>query len=241
MEFGTRKFSMFNLLHEIYFQLYRLFFNKRYINNMNFRSRTVSLSEASLIGYDNLECIFVHIPKTAGISITSGLFQNIGGSHRTIKNYLLYFNNKDFNNYYKFCFVRNPWDRLLSSYFFLKAGGLNETDANWAKKHLANCNSFEDFVTNYLEKDFVLDYIHFKPQFEFICINNKIIVNKVYRYEDIKLSIEDINKVLNIDIALNHHNKSSNKKIYKDYYNDHTMKTVAKLYKKDIDLFKYKF
>jgi len=231
----------FNIFHTIYFQINKIFFNNRYRKNMNFRKKVVSRDETSLIGFDNLECIFVHIPKTAGISITNGLFQNMGGSHRSIKNYLLYFNNKDFKSYYKFCFVRNPLDRLASSYFFLKNGGMNEYDAKWAKKHLTNCKNFEDFVINFLRSEAVLNYIHFKPQFQFITFKNKIHVDKVYKFENIQSAIDDINKVLNIEVVIEHQNKSEKGNGYREYYNEGTMKIVANLYKRDINLFDYKF
>ena len=231
---------LFDIFHVIYFEINKIFYHER-IKRINFRNRVVSRKETSLIGYDKLKCIFVHIPKTAGTSITNGLFENMGGSHRTIKNYLLYFNNKDFKNYYKFCFVRNPWDRLVSSYIFLKNGGMHDGDAKWAKKYLSNCKNFEDFVINFLQGKAVLDYIHFKPQFEFISFKNKIHVDKIYKFENIQSAIDDINKILNINVLIEHQNKSKKVKGYKEYYNEETMKIVANLYKKDINLFDYKF
>lgn len=231
---------LFDIFHVIYFEINNLFYREK-IKRLNFRRRLVSINETSLIGYDKLKCIFVHIPKTAGISITNGLFQNMGGSHRTIKNYLLYFNNKDFNKYYKFCFVRNPWDRLVSSYVFLKNGGMNEGDAKWAKKHLSNCKDFEDFVTNFLHKKAIQNYIHFKPQFEFISFMNKILIDKIYKFEDIQSSINHLNKILNTEVTLKHQNKSQKAEGYKEYYNEKTMKIVANFYRKDIISFNYKF
>ena len=231
----------FNIFHKIYFLFYRIFFYEKHRKKMNFRKKLISINETSLIGFDNLKCIFVHIPKTAGISITNGLFQNMGGSHRTIKNYLLYFNNKEFKNYYKFCFVRNPWDRLVSSYIFLKNGGMHEGDAKWAKKHLSNCKDFEDFVINFLQKKTVLNYIHFKPQFEFICFMNKILVDKIYKFENIQSAIDDISNILNIEFEIERKNVSKKRDGYREYYNEVTKKIVSNLYAKDIKKFNYKF
>lgn len=231
----------FDILHKFYFQFYKMFFFKKYRKNMSFRRKIVSRNEASLTGFDNLNCIFVHIPKTAGISITNALFQNMGGSHRSLRNYLNYFNNNDFNNYYKFCFVRNPWDRLVSSYFFLKGGGMNEGDNKWAKKHLRDCDNFEDFVLNYLHKKDILNYIHFKPQYQFIVINNKIFVDKVYRFENIPSAIDDISNILNVEVKIERKNVSKKRDGYKQYYSEVTKDIVYELYKKDIITFDYKF
>ena len=85
-----------------------MIYRKAYKKNLDLRRRRASLNETSLIGFDELSTIFIHIPKTAGISLNQALFTNMGGSHRSIKNYMQIFSNKEFRQYYKFCFVRNP-------------------------------------------------------------------------------------------------------------------------------------
>ena len=231
----------FNIFHTIYFLTYKSVCRKAYRNNLNFRRRPSSLEETSLTGFDELGTIFVHIPKTAGISLNQALFKNMGGSHRSIKNYMRYFSNTEFRKYYKFCFVRNPWDRLASSYFFLKKGGMNKGDYEWAKKQLSSCESFEDFVLNYLQNESVLSYVHFIPQYKFISYFDRISVDKVYKFEDMQTAIEDVQDKLSISLVLEHRNKSDKGQGYREYYSELTRDVVAEIYKQDIALFNYKF
>ena len=55
--------------------------------------------------------MFVHIPKTAGISVGLSLYGGKSGDHRTIRDYKLCFSKAEFDSFFKFAFVRNPWDR----------------------------------------------------------------------------------------------------------------------------------
>lgn len=66
----------------------------------------------------NVRHIFIHIPKTGGTSMSEvswniTTYYNYGG-HNTILDMKEY--GVDINTFFKWCFVRNPWDRLLSGY-----------------------------------------------------------------------------------------------------------------------------
>ena len=79
--------------------------------------------------------IFIHIPKTAGTSIEKALCdescQLLPGewdrtrvshtplNHLTLQELVDYsiLTPAQFKTYFKFCFVRNPWDRLISEIF----------------------------------------------------------------------------------------------------------------------------
>ena len=63
--------------------------------------------------FDEHQCIFIHTPKTAGISIIHALgFQNTHTWHLPLKYYEATEPEK-FNRYFKFGLVRNPWDRFF--------------------------------------------------------------------------------------------------------------------------------
>src|SRR3954454_22051651 len=60
--------------------------------------------------FDYYKCIFIHIPKTAGLSVSKTLFGNYAGTHLGIDHYIATLGRKTVEEYFKFAFVRNPWD-----------------------------------------------------------------------------------------------------------------------------------
>ncbi|TDY13588.1 sulfotransferase family 2 domain-containing protein [Meridianimaribacter flavus] len=230
------------LPHSLIYNLYRFFRSKEFNKKQEERKIIVKGKEKySLKGFDDNECIFIHIPKAGGVSLALNLFGNLGYGHRPIYKYLYIFNQKEFKKYFKFTFARNPWDRLVSAYFFLKAGGFHKEDAEWYEMHLSKYKDFEDFVLNWVNEDNIYKGIHFIPQYEFITINSKVAVDKIYKIEEFNNSVKEINEVLNKDILLTHENKSKREKDYRTYYSSKTQKIVEEVYKKDILLFGYSF
>lgn len=75
----------------------------------------------SLRPCDEMGCIFVHIPKAAGTSVAHGLFGR-GVGHKSIYEYRKIFG-ADFQEYFKFAVVRNPFSRVVSAYESLRRGG----------------------------------------------------------------------------------------------------------------------
>lgn len=195
----------------------------------------------SLAPFDYYKCIFVHIPKTGGISISESLFGNAGGVHTTIKKYKTIFPQKTFDEYFKFTFVRNPWDRVVSAFFYLKAGGMHDDDANWAKKHLADFSSFEAFIKGWLNEENIFLGIHFIPQVYFLKDDDgKIPIDFIGRFENIESDFRTICKKLSLTRSLTHKNRSS-RETYTQYYNSELIDIVGKVYAEDIKTFGYSF
>ena len=190
------------------------------------------------------KCIFVHIPKTAGLSIGYGLFGRHTGNHTTIAEYQIAFNRKEFDSFFKFEFVRNTWDRILSSFIYLKNGGRNQVDFNWSEKYLSRFNNFDDFVTGWVNRENINIGIHFKPQYEFITLPTKLKhkVDFIGFYENISDDFNYIRNQLGIGKKLEFINKTRNKqKDYRFYYNDKIREIVADVYREDIEFFGYDF
>lgn len=62
--------------------------------------------------------IFIHIPKTSGTSIDI-TFNGSMQRHSCLKDYEYNLPKKQFDQYFKFTTVRNPFDLLVSSYTFV--------------------------------------------------------------------------------------------------------------------------
>lgn len=183
--------------------------------------------------------IFVHIPKTAGISVVRALYGEVkGGGHRKIS-FFQYMFGKEFSKYFTFCFVRNPYDRLYSAYQFLIKGGLNPHDKNAYEKYLMTFSDFEDFVLHGLNQKLCQEVVHFVPQTQFICDKKgKIIVDFVGKFENLQIDINTIAAKMNKKVKLQHLN-SSIKKDMKEIYTVAMRQKVRELYQKDFELLGY--
>lgn len=118
--------------------------------------------------------IFIHIPKTAGQSIQSVLGKYdqslIGvGLHRRVSQYSF----RRRANSFSFTFVRNPFERLASGYFYLKNGLGNKFDnevgkilPDTFKEFAISIKSFKDRL-HFRKLDYWIDgYIDFVGCFE---------------------------------------------------------------------------
>jgi hypothetical protein len=200
--------------------------------------------EYSLIPFYKTKSIFVHIPKSAGISICKGLYQNHGGGHTTLSEYISVFNKDEFDSFFKFTFVRNPWDRLYSAYTFLKNGGMNDSDREWAEKNLIGVDDFESFVIDWLNEKSIYSYIHFYPQCYFITIpeTNDLLVDYIGYYENLSEDLEYVSRRLKINLVLEHNNQTKRQAVgYRKVYTQQMINKVALLYYEDINRLGYDF
>lgn len=196
-----------------------------------------------MISHTN-KAIFIHVPKTAGMSMRTyfgrrgfrgveyhapdgtnddetGVYIN-GTSWRIQRNYT-----KVWNNYFKFAFVRNPWDRMVSCW------------KNRAKSY----NDFDRFLADYPYPSHNHNLIwHTLPQLTHIRdLDGKLMVDFIGRFENLDDDLRSICNKININYTpLPHHNKSTHKH-YREYYNSTSQKIVADIYKEEIEMFNYQF
>ena len=188
---------------------------------------------------DRNQCIFIHIPKTAGTSIARALFHQVS-RHMPWYEYKNA-NAGKFRKYFKFAFVRNPWDRLVSTYFFLKKGGMNELDRKWAADNIDRYRGFEEFVQDWLTESNIWSWVHFKPQYYFICdAQLNLQMDFIGRYENLESDFETVAARLHLQSTLQPAYPGQHRH-YTSYYNHRTCDIVSRVYQKDIELFNYKY
>lgn len=202
----------------------------------------------------DLRILFVHINKTGGSSIVRALnmlqvhlsvdliFSNSiksddqfsiwqgwkNGKRRTTYNWEKLVNIKKYwNDYQTFTVVRNPWDRVVSDFFYCKK-----------EKYVPENSSFRDEVIyNKDNKD------RWKsPCYDWLTLNGKLAVDNILRFENLKSDFEKMCHKLDLpnDINLPHLNKTHHRH-YTEYYDDELRDIVAKKYKNDIKHFGYEF
>jgi len=211
-----------------------------------------------------LKFIFIHIPKTAGSSIgdpsykkfrKGSLIQYLGAEDEAHQGHIRARELKEklgesWDEYFKFCFVRNPWDRLVSAYLFYKqsvssVSSLISFTQEHYKKHtvlgqqINRCSDFREFCRNL--NTFELD-LHFEPQINFITdVDSSVIVDYMGRFENLKEDLGIICDTIKIPrIELPHYRKTK-RKDFRLYYDDEIKEIVRKNYQNDIDYFNYSF
>jgi hypothetical protein len=227
------------LSYETRLWLYKLRHPGQYV-----RMRTIvqpsPKGDFSLRAFDQYQCIFIHITKSAGTSISRSLFGYLPYHHTAI-DYRVIFGRRTFNQYFKFAFVRNPWDRLYSAYRYLKSGGWNETDKQWAETHLGAFRDFNHFVKQWLTPEAINSHIHFWPQYRFLCDSRgRLLVDYLGYFETLQSDVEKISARLDIDASLARHNASPGRD-YRTVYDDVARNIVAQVYADDIELLGYDF
>lgn len=68
--------------------------------------------------------------------MAEGLFGSHAAAHTALYTYLALYGARRFDAMFKFAVVRNPWDRVVSAYHFLAAGGLTEADRALSETHM---------------------------------------------------------------------------------------------------------
>ena len=226
--------------NETRFWLYKL----RHRNEMEALKTNVFPSDKgdfSLRRYYQNKCIFVHVTKAAGTSMALSLFGELP-YHYTAQQYRVIYGRHDFNRFFKFTFVRNPWDRLYSAYCYLNGGGWNEQDMQWAKTNLSKVTDFNDFVMNWLSSEKLSAHIHLWPQSDFICNRRgQPIINYLGYFETIQQDFDLICAHLRVPHTKLKHTNASKRAGYKDVYSPAAIEKVAQLYQQDIRNFGYSF
>ena len=161
-------------------------------------------------------------------------------------------------NYFKFAFVRNPWDWLVSIYHNLcqSAWPSNRLRLGYAKnkqrllqKSLSALGlrqehfTFKRFLRDCVVGDVVQDRwdFHWKPQHLHVCDKRgRLIVDYVGRFESLSSDLAHISERIGLPASLPHLNRTEHRP-YQDYYDAQARSWVAQKFRKDIDMFRYRF
>ena len=215
----------------------------RNIRGIIFRKCGISLNPYPYRKYTNrYKCIFIHIPKTAGTSILSILGEGTINRDHAIYNIYRKADKQKFNKYYKFTFVRNPWDRVVSTYEYLIQGGNKFEDKYFEELLKSKYDTFEKFVMEYLNKDIIHEHDIFRPQYLYIYDHKGICqVDFIGKYEELNQSFKVISEKLKIPSDLPRVNLSRRVEYSTYFKKKEIIDKISDLYNRDIQLFDYKF
>jgi len=174
----------------------------------------------------NLKCIFVEIPKTGSTSIRS-IVGVPPRPHLSIVEIQKQITKQQFNEYFKFAFVRNPWDRELSLYKYILKTPIHE--------RYKQCKASGSFL-NFIKTPRIL-----QQQFNLISKQEKDQMNFIGRFENLQQDFDIVCDKIGIPVQQLPHENKTDHKHYIEYYNNETKNIVAQRYAKDIEYFGYEF
>jgi len=191
---------------ESFFEKYCINPNIEYVKTQRINTK---ISKYGLIGFRGIESDKKKFKNTLGFT-----------NHMDCKGLKNKIPPKIYNNYIKFCVIRNPYDKMVSKYFFSKS---ELSFKEFCKK--AKCVNINRYT-----------------------INGRNQCNILIRFENLKEDIIKICKILGIkdyDIDNDLPNyKSQNrneKKHYSYYYDEETKNIVYNKHKSEFIRYKYKF
>ena len=191
--------------------------------------------------FDQHRALFIHVPKSAGRSVVRGLFDVKSVEHAPAEWYQQ-LDPVKYQRYFRFTFVRNPWDRAVSAYTYLGKGGsaASEEDTHWAA-FVSGFDSFDDFICQWLNRDNAMRNALFTPQVVFLknmfgCLD----MDFVGRFESLQQDFDTVAQKLGVDARLPHLNQSRSAN-YQSFYTERSRQRVAQVYAEDIEAFGYSF
>ena len=191
-------------------------------------------------------CIFVHIQKTGGNSIRRTLGQTRADPYKHCFAMSLrdQYGADFWESYFKFAFVRNPWDRLVSWWEMIDRNRREGNIANPFQAFVAReATTFSDFLLKCdrkFEEQTGLKWI-FANQIDYMTdeAGNQL-VDFAGRFERLESDFAYVAKRLGLDIRLPHLNRSE-RKPYVAYYTPALVDLVSEKYQRDISRFGYTF
>ena len=198
--------------------------------------------------------IFAAVPKTGTHSVRQalrehmnpddieqvGLFVNkrfpfeelakIRHGHLSLQQVRPYLGEEAFAGYFKFAFVRNPFDRFVSYCAFM-------TRANDEFNQ-----SPQEVMRHVLFRLRPLDHILFQPQHTLLVdAEGRLLTDQIGRVEEMQASYDAICARIGIPSRALDQVNSSRRGSYRQYYDQQLIDGVTDLYRRDLELFGYEF
>jgi len=167
-------------------------------------------------------------------------YQTGGLQHLQASQIMLEVGEELFHSYFKFAIVRNPWDKTVSQFEYMNK-----------REDLRDFISMKenDSFKKYLSLIQKTPHVQWESQHKFILDeNNRSLVDFIGKFESFEDDVYTIldklkigRKIFGLRLKKIPHTNKSSRSHYRDYYDAESKEIVEKLYKKDIDQFKYTF
>ncbi|WP_298434750.1 hypothetical protein [uncultured Jannaschia sp.] len=201
------------------------------------------LAEAQPTPDPNLEAVYlkrgivlIHIPKNAGTSVEDALY-GYRVRHRTWRE-LRASCPRAWATLPKVAILREPVERFLSAYDYLRAGGRNRLDRTFGM--LLVGDDPIDALTARMTTDasfrrHAMSYFHFRPQSDFVCDDGKPVVDHLIPKPRMAAELQ---RVAGLPPgALEHKNRSTGPRTSRAALSDGVIDRIRTLYRADGELY----
>lgn len=190
---------------------------------------------------DEKKVIFLHVPKTGGTAIKRLLGINLmndtdpsvtpSPQHLTCKLLREKLGAEKYDGYFKFTFVRNPWARLVSDYFWRQSLPRKRTVLPFAQfiRHASKVVQEECYYSEEFGD-------HFIPQTQYTSD-----VDVVYRFEAFEAGVRAVAMKLNVTLDNITPKTPKAHDSYANFYDHRTRAIIADTYEVEINEFGYEF
>ncbi len=153
----------------------------------------------------------------------------LGHGHLSLDQIRPYLSPDDWNSFFKFAFVRNPFDRFVSYCSFItRETGLFAREPKAVMHHVLAHPPH--------------GHILFQPQCTFVMdVEGGLLADYIGRVERMQESYDEIAARIGIPTARLQTVNATKRLDYHDYYDQPLIDGVAKLYERDLQLFGYEF
>jgi Sulfotransferase family len=196
------------------------------------------------------QLIFVHIQKTAGSSVRLAFGESLDSAekHFFASELRDLYGTEAWNAYFKFAFVRNPWDRLVSWWSNIETNREAYAKGLPVNKFqsfvLSRASTFEEFLLNCDQE--IADYDGrkwiYRNQVDYLSDeNDQLMVDFVGRFEQLKTHFMLASrKAIGRELDLPQANASVHRH-YSEYYTTEIAEYVGSRFQRDIETFGYVF
>lgn len=195
--------------------------------------------------------LFWHVPKTAGRSMAELPFVTLK-SHYPIAIAVREQNPREWEEYFKFAFVRHPMDRFVSLYHYFR--DMTSCHPCWTRKrnrrlveiaqYCDKRGGFATFCKAFRRSRILKRDMHFWPQHRWICDPyGSLLMDFVGRYESLTSDLEVVADKLKVPrgMARIRRTNVSDHRPWRDYYHNETrVNLIIEYYRADFRIFNYR-
>lgn len=203
-----------------------------------------------------MKFIYIHINKCGGTSLTQALkpflthedivlggfpeaekrseeyFKKYGiYKHSTASEIKKFVGSDVWNEYYKFATIRDPWDRVVSTYFWFHKTGWK----GYGKGDKVRSMSFEEYaLSSLMDEKTCTDFLYDEQ--------GNLIVDEYYNISDLKSLIDVLKNKFNLNGLTLERKNSTSHRDYFQYYSSHQIRArIASYFSKDLINFGFDF